>query len=691
MSRFPLLLSCAVALQVCVPQVARPVAAVQPSEQVLPKTTKGYVSIPDMDLLREKWDETQLGKLMKLPAMKPFSKDLQRQMNEKLTKTGVKLGMKISDLEGVYGGEIAVAAIQPEGNPAKHATAMLIDVTGKRKEADEFLEKVEADLKKNDGRRADMTIDDVPVIAYTVPRKKEVMKELHSYYAIVDDMLVAVDDEATMREIVGRLAGEIKNKEVLDSVAAYNTSMAKCAAAAGEQKPHIRWFVEPFGYAEYARASSDEPKKRGKDMLKILGNQGFRAAQGLGGFITLMTESHDILHRTFVYAPPVPGAPTEEIYELAARMLRFPNIDTKKESLLSQNWVASDVGSYTTFKWEMQKAFWYSKTLVDDVVGAKGSFDDVMKALKLDPAGPQIDVPVDLVQNLSDRATLFTDYQLPITTESERWLAAIEILEGKVKVDAKGRPVLDDDGKLIPDDKGVERAVIVKRLVDKAMDHDTDAHGHEVNGDIIWEVVKEEEDDIVLEIEGPDFGGFDGFGDEEEEEDEDETEERIIPNSAASVAKGHLIIGSHVDIIKAALKKRDKAEMLNAAKDYNAIKQALDALGGGEDSFRVFARTDETYRPTYELLRQGKMPESKTMFGKLLNRMFEPEEEGEIRKQRIDGAKMPAFEIVKDYLGPAGIYVRSQKDGWMATGCLLVKEAVPVEKVAEKETAKASE
>jgi hypothetical protein len=689
-SRFPLLLSCAVALQVCLPQLVRPIAAVQPSEQVLPKTTKGYVSIPDMDLLQEKWDQTQLGKLMKLPAMKPFSKDLQRQMNEKLTKTGVKLGMKMSDLEGVYGGEIAVAAIQPGGNPAKHATAMLIDVTGKRKEADEFLEKVEADLKKNGGRRADMTIDDVPVIAYTVPRKKEAMKERRSYYAIVDDMLVAVDDEATMREIVGRLAGEIKDKEVLDSVAAYNTAMAKCAAAAGEQKPHIRWFVEPFGYAEYSRASSDEPKKRGKDMLKILGNQGFRAAQGLGGFITLMTESHDILHRTFVYAPAVPGAPTEEIYELAARMLRFPNIDTKKETLLAQNWVASDVGSYTTFKWEMQKAFWYSKTLVDDVVGAKGSFDDVMKALKLDPAGPQIDVPVHLVQNLSDRATLFTDYQLPITTESERWLAAVEILKGKVKVDAKGRPVLDDKGNLIPDDKGVERAVIVKRLVDKAMDHDPDAHGHEVNGDIIWEVIKEEDDDIVLEIEGPDFGGFDGFGDEEED-DEAETEEPIIPNSAASVAKGHLIIGSHVDIIKAALKKRDTDEMLNAAKDYNAIKQALDALGGGPDSFRVFARTDETYRPTYELIRQGKMPESKTMFGKLLNRMFEPEEEGEMRKQKIDGAQMPPFDTVKDYLGPAGIYVRSQKDGWMATGCLLVKEVAPVEKVAEKEKAKASE
>lgn len=689
MSRFPLLLSCAVALQLSLPQLAQPLAAAKPSEQVLPKTTKGYVSVPDMDLLRDKWKETQLGQLMELPAMKPFTEDLKDQLNKKLTKTGVKLGVKISDLDGVYGGEIALAAIQPDGNPAKHATAMLVDITGKRDKADELLAKVEADLKKNGGRRADMTVGDVPVIAYTIPRKKEVMEELHSYYAIVDDVLVAADHEATMREIVGRLAGKIKDKEVLKSVAAYHHSMAKCAAAAGDVNPHIRWFIEPFGYAEYARASSDEPKKRGKDMLKILSNQGFRAVQGLGGYVTLKTGSQEILHRTFVYAPAEPDALPGEKYKLAARMLRFPNIDPEKDNLTAQTWVGREVGSYTTFKWEMQKAFWYSETLVDEVVGAKKAFDDVMKALLLDPQGPQINVPVDLVQNLSDRASLLTDYELPITTESERWLAAVEILPGKIKVDKQGHPILDEAGHVIPDPAGVDRVKIVKRLVDKAMDHDPDAQGVEFNGHIIWEVVKEEEEDLVLEIEGPSFGG--GF-DFEDEPVEEETEEPIIPNSAATVAEGQLIVASHIDIIKAALKKRDADQRLTAAKDYQEIQRAIVELGGNNDSFRVFARTDETYRPTYELLRQGKMPESKTMFGKLLNRILGPEQEGEIREQRIDGSKMPAFEIIKDYFGPAGIYVRSQDDGWMATGCLLPNEAKPVEKVAEKEKeAKAGE
>ena len=40
------------------------------------------------------------------------------------------------------------------------------------------------------------------------------------------------------------------------------------------------------------------------------------------------------------------------------------------EGAIAQSWVGREVGSYSTFKWEMQKAFWYSKTLVEEIVGA---------------------------------------------------------------------------------------------------------------------------------------------------------------------------------------------------------------------------------------------------------------------------------------------------------------------------------
>jgi hypothetical protein len=104
------------------------------------------------------------------------------------------------------------------------------------------------------------------------------------------------------------------------------------------------------------------------------------------------------------------------------------------------------------------------------------------------------------------------------------------------------------------------------------------------------------------------------------------------------------------------------------------VNGVLGELGASSDSFRYFTRTDEAYRPTYELLRQGKMPESETMLGRVLNKLMAPDEEGTVREQQLDGAKLPPYDAVRRYLGPAGFYTRSEVDGWTIIGCLLKKE-----------------
>ena len=116
--------------------------------------------------------------------------------------------------------------------------------------------------------------------------------------------------------------------------------MERCAAEAGELLPDLRWYVDPFGYARAARSLTDSSKRRGKDFLKILTEQGFDAIQGVGGFVNLAVyDSFEILHRTSVYVPPVEGA--EDKYRLAMRMLRFPN----SEELQPQPWMPRNIWS----------------------------------------------------------------------------------------------------------------------------------------------------------------------------------------------------------------------------------------------------------------------------------------------------------------------------------------------------------
>ena len=107
--------------------------------------------------------------------------------------------------------------------------------------------------------------------------------------------------------------------------------------------------------------------------------------------------------------------------------------------------------------------------------------------------------------------------------------------------------------------------------------------------------------------------------------------------------------------------------------DFQRVDTALEKLGLDKASFRFFTRTDEAYRPTYELTRLGKMPESETVLAKLLNELWQPAEEGQLREQHIDGSKMPEYAEVQKYLGPGGVYVRSVDDGWSVIGCLLSK------------------
>jgi hypothetical protein len=105
--------------------------------------------------------------------------------------------------------------------------------------------------------------------------------------------------------------------------------------------------------------------------------------------------------------------------------------------------------------------------------------------------------------------------------------------------------------------------------------------------------------------------------------------------------------------------------------DYHRASDRLQALGSNGDSFRFFSQTAEDYRPTYELIRMGKMPESQTVLGRILNRMLGPEEKNVLREQRLDGSKLPEFDAVRKYFGAAGTYVKTTEKGWFICGCLL--------------------
>jgi hypothetical protein len=44
------------------------------------------------------------------------------------------------------------------------------------------------------------------------------------------------------------------------------------------------------------------------------------------------------------------------------------------------------------------------------------------------------------------------------------------------------------------------------------------------------------------------------------------------------------------------------------------------------------------------------------------------------RPQRIDGSKLPEYDMVRRYPGPAGMTMTTEETGWLLTGFTLTKE-----------------
>ncbi len=317
----------------------------------------------------------------------------------------------------------------------------------------------------------------------------------------------------------------------------------------------MKWFVEPVGYAKVAREAAAVQKVRRNDVLEALSKQGFEAVQGMGGFFNLDAGDFQLLQRSYVYAPAVPGTGTER-FELAARMLAFPG----SESLDVEPWIPDTVNSYATATWQIQESYRYIGSLVDEVAGEPGFFDDLKASLLEDPNGPQIDLDADIVAHLGDRISIITDTETPVDEDSERFLVAISLTNPKA----------------------------MTASVKKALETDPEARRLFIDDHEIWEIINEEIEAPVVTIDGGD--GFSAFADfQAEEEDSEDEISPLMSNAAISVVKGHLMISSHVDFIVEMIRQPHAGPNVATCTDFQTVEHALKTLGSdNNDTLRLF-------------------------------------------------------------------------------------------------------
>ena len=275
-------------------------------------------------------------------------------------------------------------------------------------------------------------------------------------YALVGNLLIASDNEAVAASILGHLAHGPKGS--LAEVPGFEKVMERCAGRRGFAAQTPGSLVRLPAGLRRGRPGGNAPSRsarQGKTTVEVIRNQGFGAIQGVGGFIDLAVDEYQVIHRTAVYAP--------KPYANSMKMLSFPN----GRDFTPEPWAPRDVATYTTFYADVLNFFDNFGPMYDELFGEgeKGIWDQALEGMEKDVKGPHLNLRKELILNLGQRITMLTDYQLPITTSSERLLFAIEAKDEKAVATAIE--------KCVKNDSAVQRRVI--------------------DGRVIWEIVEKEQ------------------------------------------------------------------------------------------------------------------------------------------------------------------------------------------------------
>ncbi|MEN6448936.1 MAG: hypothetical protein ABFC96_00455 [Thermoguttaceae bacterium] len=632
----------------------------------MPQTTQGFFAISNVDVLEKHWDKTQLGHLMADPVMKPFTRDMKRQVEERWSSVEDRLGLTLDDMKGVPGGDVGIGLIAPKAGAA--AVAIVIDVTGKLPQAREMLRRVNKRQLQRGAKRTELKIKGCPdaVIQYDLPESEDDKDAREStlqgsqkaqpannaratptrqaFYCLTGNLIVVADNLEIATAVLGRAIGFHKEKDSLADHKPFQEVMKRCKSDYGPGTPQMRWFVHPLGYAEAARAATpDSRRRKGKTFLEVMRHQGVGAVQGIGGLVDFSEEGYELVHRTAVFAPPP--------YEKAMKMAVLPN----QKDFSPQPWVPRELATYTTLYFDIINGFDNFGPLFDELFGQgeEGTWLEAMESLEKDPSGPQVNIREDLVMHLGQRISMMSDYEVPITTKSDRLLIAIEAKEPKPVASAIRKLLKNDPDWRCRKEKGLE----------------------------IWEMVQEETPGLAPPV----IEDGSGFGDERQMtrhhplrkhrgEEEEEARKPLLPHAAITVWNGHLMVASHIDfLLKVVAPDKKKQKPLSGEADYRAVQQQITKFKPQEKCVQFFSRTDEEYRPTYEMVRQNRLPESESLFAKSLNALFGQGKKG-TRAPKIDGTQLPEYKAVSPYLGPAGLRATSEPTGWYLKGFTLTKE-----------------
>ncbi len=614
-----------------------------PAIEVLPESLAGLVRVPNLPRFCVAWEKTHFGKLMQDESMQPYIDSQRDRAINYLESFGNKVGLRPQDLYDIASGEVVLAWLPFENDKRRpFALCVVADIRGLKNKADEAVAKIDQDLVAGGWVRTDSEHRGEKVRVYNNKPKPGQLKVEQISITWNESRMIAADRDTVVTDLLDAIAGEAKSPSI-STVQDFKTVLTRSGKAI--QKPVVQgggiisgeWFARPFQMGRILRESLEIDRGNDVDILKLLENQGFDALKAAGGVFSIAGDKYDVLHRGCILAPAVTDEPSR--YEMAARMLQFPNVQVGK----IPSWIHGDAASFNRLNLLIEEAFWSSESLVNEALGDE-IFRDIIDGIRDDEDGPQIDIAKDVLPNLDNQVLVITDNTLPTDLRSERMLVAIKVSQ--------------------PD--------VLKSAIRNVMEVEPDATLiEELPGTEIWRVERsEDEEDFDSEL----------FQDLElglEEETIEEGPPLLAHWAIAVVDKGdgsdspYLMFSNHSDLLLL-IATRIKKGTGNGLADQQTIQQViagLKDLGCKEAAFDRAVKLKLSLRAKYELLRQGKLKDSKSVMASFYRRFLADDEAED--DDPLEVGTLPPLEKIEKYLPNGGSYFETTNDGWNMTGFLL--------------------
>jgi hypothetical protein len=570
-------------------------AAAPPLDRLLPADTIEFALAPDLAKLEAGFHLTQFGALWKEPALQPFRADASTEMLGWLELPG-RLGFNWPDLLSVIAGEAGSAAF-PISN-YRIGRVALIDSTGRDDAAGARLAAAADLAQRRGGSVVQRTIAGQPVTIYDIPSPRWPRMPIAVFRK--DQVLVAATPPDAIEKLMPSWNAE--PARTLAGKHTYQVVRQRTTMRPGEPT-HFVWYVEPLGSDIATRqAAGVTKKKKGKDPGELLRSEGFGAMKGIGGSFAFAAGDADFIVRMTIYAPE------PEKYFGSFRMFAFQGA----ENLLPPTWVPGNISCCVLAQMNIRAAFDAFASLFDEVAaeGEKGTFEEILETIKKKPG---VDIRGEIVDQLIGDIVTVSDWAPPITTKSERGLAAFTSKNAPLVADALARSMRTDPK-------------VTKR---------------NLFGADSWEVKGEQRPRKVGEGPPP-----------------------PAPDAALCVSQGRFHVSTHSTLMAKVLGPQEHPPLVESP-DFKRVRAEWEERAGGTACLRVFSRLSEDFRVTYEMWRTNQLEKADSLYCRLWAKWAKN------GHMPLDGRKLPDYSHIGKYFGPAGIQAVPYGDGWDIIGFAL--------------------